>query len=400
MKIAFIVPGFSASEDDWCIPAHTDIVCALARSHNVHVFAMRYPHRVDTYKIGAATVHSFNGVGRRGASSAHLWQNVWQAIVREHQCARFDVIHAIFGSEAGCVAVLAGKFLRVPSVVWMVNGELVGLREIGYGANLIARQRWMNNLILRLADRVLFGSAQAMEFARRRNSRARLEFLPLGVNTERFHPIKPVVSRDPLAVSGSARDRRDGDALRLMNVGSLSPVKDQMMLLRAFEIVARKLSNARLTIAGSGVLENDLRALARELNLETRVNFVGNIAHDQLPNLYQGTDVFVQSSRHEGQGMALLEAAACGCAVCGTNVGALADLARADAGVAAAVGDANALARAIELAYAKRPELSARASQKVEREYNLPHVAARLENLYARLTRGEHIVVEHNVIRT
>lgn len=172
MKIAFVAPGFSADENDWCIPAHTDIARELARRNDVHVFAMRYPHRVDEYRIGGASVHSFNGVGSRGMASARLWKNVLRALAREHARARFDVVHAIFGSEAGCVAAMAGKFLRVPSVVWLVNGELVGLREIGYGADLIARQRWMNDLILRLADAVLCGCAQMAARARKKFARA------------------------------------------------------------------------------------------------------------------------------------------------------------------------------------------------------------------------------------
>ena len=52
----------------------------------------------------------------------------------EHKRGPFDVIHAIFGSEAGCVAVGTGKWLGVPSVVWLVNGRPTGLRDIGYGA--------------------------------------------------------------------------------------------------------------------------------------------------------------------------------------------------------------------------------------------------------------------------
>jgi len=372
MKIAFVAPGFSADENDWCIPAHTDIARELARRNDVHVFAMRYPHRVDEYRIGGASVHSFNGVGSRGMASARLWKNVLRALAREHARARFDVVHAIFGSEAGCVAAMAGKFLRVPSVVWLVNGELVGLREIGYGADLIARQRWMNDLILRLADAVLCGCAQMAARARARNSRARVEVLPLGVNLERF------------ATSPQSSGKK-GASVQFVNVGSLLAVKDQATLLRAFAIVLKKLSDARLTIAGEGALENDLRALTHALKIQERVTFAGNVAHDKLAAVYRNADVFVQASRHEGQGMAVLEAAACGCAVCGTDVGALHDLARGGGAIACAVGDADALASALPRAYVERVGLAERARQLVECEYNLERLAQRLIQLYTTL---------------
>lgn len=372
MKIAFIVPGFSADESDWCIPAHTDLVRALAETHTVHVFAMRYPHHSDTYAIGRATVHSFNGVGSRGAASARLWLRVLRAVEREHRRAPFDVVQSIFGGEAGCFATLAGKRLRVPSVVWLVNGELVGLPEIGYGADLMARQSWLNKLALGYANRILTGSEALTEAARARLSgqRAdRVETLPLGVNTARF-PLHP---------------RGANANAALVNVGSLLPVKDQAALLRAFARVREQVSGATLSIAGGGPLEAELNRLADELGIRSAVTFAGNLPHDQLPELYQRADVFVQSSRHEGQGMALLEAAASGCAVCGTAVGALRDLARQDAAIAVPPGSADALAGAILDTLRAPLSERARAGEIARCEYNLERICARLETMYRKL---------------
>ncbi|MBI4670131.1 MAG: glycosyltransferase family 4 protein [Chloroflexi bacterium] len=376
MNLAFVVPGFAAAEKDWCIPAHTEIVRALAAEHDVHVFTLRYPHRADTYRIGNATVHSFGGADVRGIATAQLWQRVAREIAREHARNAFDVIHAIFGGEAGCLAVLSGKFLRAPSVVWLVNGELVGLREIGYGAALNAPLRWMNEIVLRYADSILCGCEAMVASAEARvdeTRRARVELLPLGVDTTRFNPSPPA----PL--------RKGNGASQFVNVGSLLPVKDQATLLRAFALVRREMPDAHLTIAGTGPLENALRALAADLQIDSCVTFAGNVPYEKLPALCRSADVFVQASRHEGQGMALLEAAACGCAVCGTKVGALRDLARRDAAIAAAVGDTAALADAMQYAFAERARLSAQSQQITDREYNLKHIAKRLVALYAHL---------------
>lgn len=369
MKIAFVVPGFSADENDWCIPAHTDIIKTLAQTNEVHVFTLRYPHRVDTYKIGNATVHSFNGVGSRGGASARLWRDTVQRIARENKQGAFDVIHAIFGSEAGCVAVLAGRFLRVPSVVWMVNGEMVGLRDIGYGADLIMRQRWMNNLILNLADRILCGCDALTAAAHKRNARAHVETLPLGVNSQRFCPAPQTTFSE-------------SERAHFVNVGSLLPVKDQETLLRAFKIVLQRLPKAHLTIAGVGPLDKELQTLAAGLGIAERVNFAGQVSHDQLAALYRNADVFVQASRHEGQGMALLEAAACGCAVCGTNVGALADLAKRGGAVTCQPNDAAALAETMLQTFQDRALLAARVQRLVSREYDLEQIRERLLQVY------------------
>jgi len=65
MKIGLVLPGFSANEKDWCIPALLDYVRVLARANSVHVFALEYPYRRDDYDVFGATIHSLNG-GNRG----------------------------------------------------------------------------------------------------------------------------------------------------------------------------------------------------------------------------------------------------------------------------------------------------------------------------------------------
>lgn len=385
MKLAFIVPGFSSNDQDWCIPAHTDIARALAARHEVHVFTMRYPHRIDKYHIGNVIVHSFNGVNSHGAASARLWGRVINAIRREHARSRFNILHSIFGSESGAVAVLAGKLLRAPSVVWLVNGELVGLPEIGYGADLIPSQRQMNKLILRYADCVLCGCASLTATARARNRRVRAITLPLGVNTRRFDHDNALAT--------------DCDHPHFVNVGSLVPVKDQAALISAFADVQRHLPGAQLTIAGIGPLEPALRAHADELGLGGQVTFVGSVPHDALAPLYRSAHVFVQASRHEGQGMALLEAVACGCAAAGTRVGALADLADQSAAVAAPVGSMDTLAQAMLSAFRDRKTLVARAREILEREYTIAVTQTSLEKTYSRLADGNELTFEHTVAR-
>jgi glycosyltransferase involved in cell wall biosynthesis len=385
MKLALIVPGFSSSEQDWCIPAHTDIARALAAHHEVHVFTMRYPHRTDNYQLGNILVHSFNGVNSRGLTSARLWGRVINSIRSEHARGRFDILHAIFGSESGSVAVLAGKLLRVPSVVWLVNGELVGLPEINYGADLIPRQRQMNRLILDHADAILCGCDALTRVVRLRSPSQRVETLPLGVNTQRFHLDSSVTRTD--------------DGPHLLNVGSLVPVKDQAALISAFQIVLKSYPNARLTIAGVGPLKNALCEQIERLGISARVSLVGAVPHDAMAPLYRSAHLYVQSSLHEGQGMALLEAAACGCALAGTNVGALADLATQSAAVPAPVHSPGALAHAMQAAFDDCQNLARRSGEILEREYTVDVTRARLEKTYRQLVDGKEIALEHTVAR-
>lgn len=86
-------------------------------------------------------------------------------------------------------------------------------------------------------------------------------------------------------------------------------------MLRAFAVVR---GQARLVIAGTGVLELSLRQLATELAIGDRVHFLGFTP--DVCRWMQAADGFVLSSLWEGLPMAVLEAAACALPAVGTDV--------------------------------------------------------------------------------
>ncbi len=361
MKIGLIVPGFSASEADWCIPALLDLVRCLATSAEVHVFALRYPYRTGTYPVYGAQVYAFGGATGRAVRSAAVWGRAWRAIAAEHSAQPFQVIHAFWANEAGLVAVAAGRMLRVPATVSLAGGELVGFRDIGYGGQLTAVERLKTRFALASARRVTAGSACLLALARCHlpaSHHTRLRRLPLGVDTGRF-PYRPLSVRPA--------DER----LRLIHVANLIPVKDQATLLHALAQARQTGLDATLDVAGDGPCRPTLQDLANKLGLAGAIHWHGPVAHDALPALYSAADALILSSRHEAQGMAVLEAAATGRPIAGTAVGVTPEL--APAAIPVPVGDVAALAKAIAiLAEPGRIEVMGLAArERVEAEYRL-----------------------------
>jgi glycosyltransferase involved in cell wall biosynthesis len=164
----------------------------------------------------------------------------------------------------------------------------------------------------------------------------------------------------------------------LLNVGSLVPVKDHAALLRAFVPARSRLAEARLHFVGDGPERGRLESLARDLGIGDAVRFHGALAHDRLPDVYRQADLFVVSSRFESQGLAVLEAAACGCPVAGTAVGVLPEL-TAD-GVAA--GDVEGLSKAIVRAVERSPVSRRARPPGFEDRYGLAAAVARLRTIY------------------
>jgi glycosyltransferase involved in cell wall biosynthesis len=80
-----------------------------------------------------------------------------------------------------------------------------------------------------------------------------------------------------------------------------------------------------LLVVGDGKLGSELKTLVRELNIQDRVKFLGNVSNDQLPKYLKLADVFVRPSRSEGLGTAFLEAMAAGTPIVATRVGGIKD---------------------------------------------------------------------------
>ncbi len=96
-------------------------------------------------------------------------------------------------------------------------------------------------------------------------------------------------------------------------------------VLRAFKIIQSEQPDARLTVAGDGPERRSLENLARELELRN-VTFTGRIDHDQVPALYDGSDIFLNGSEIDNQPLSILEAFACGLPVVTTNAGGIPDI--------------------------------------------------------------------------
>lgn len=94
------------------------------------------------------------------------------------------------------------------------------------------------------------------------------------------------------------------------NVGRLDYQKNQSFLLDIFSELLKLKKDSLLAIAGSGVLEEELKCKAAALGIAEKVIFCGNV--ENTAELYQAMDCFVFPSHFEGLAIAAIEAQASG----------------------------------------------------------------------------------------
>jgi glycosyltransferase involved in cell wall biosynthesis len=302
VRIALVVTGgVDRSGREKVIPAVLWLIERLARRHDVFVYALRYHERPCSYPLLGATVRDL------GRPAGVLRQHTALVAALKHD-GPFDVVHGYWALPAGLAAAAAARRLGIPSVVTCDSGEFTSIAEIGYGLQIRWRQRAAVSATLRLASRITVCTAYMERLARSQG--AAPVVIPLGVDTNVFRP----PSHAPA-----------GPPWRLLNVASLNPVKDHRTLIEAFRVVAERLGDVHLDLAGEDTMRGAIQDAVRSRSLHGRVTLHGGLPIDEVAALYRQSHLFVQSSRHEAAGVVALEAAATGLPIVGTSVGYLAD---------------------------------------------------------------------------
>lgn len=380
MRVVMIVPGgVDRGGRERVIPALLWLIERLAQRHQVLVIALMQEPQASTYPLLGARVVNLGQTtsGMPGVGLQQRLRQVRQAI-DEHGGA--DVIHAFWVGTTSTMAVLAGRWLRIPVVVSVGGGELVWLPDIGYGGAGTWRGRAHARLAWRLAAAVTGGSQFVLRMVQPQRPDA--QWVPLGVDQGLF---------------GGAVDRPAGPPWRLLHVASINRIKDPTNLLHALRQVLDQEPDVRLDWMGEDTLNGTQQALAAELGVAHAVRFHGVLPVTALPDLYRQAHLLVQSSRHESQGVAVCEAAACGTPTVGTAVGLVDELAP-QAACRVPVGDPTALANGILalLCDAQQREQMGAAAQSWAHTHDADWTAHTFEALYAQSNkRGPKTDDEH-----
>ena len=95
------------------------------------------------------------------------------------------------------------------------------------------------------------------------------------------------------------------------------------LLVEAFAIARRTIPDLRLSLAGNGPMEADLRRCIDELGLTVAVDYPGYLTREQVVDYLSNHHMLVMPSRMESFGVSALEAASCARPVIASRVGGI-----------------------------------------------------------------------------
>ena len=206
-----------------------------------------------------------------------------------------------------------------------------------------------------------------------------VEVVPNAVDIDRFHPRND---------GRHIRDKyvNENESLALF-VGRLVPHKGIGILIRSI----KNTQNGKLLIVGDGPYLPWLKKLAKKLNIEERIVFVGPISDYWLPAYYAATDVVIlpSTSRLEAFGIVGLEGMATGKPLILSDIPGVRDVISSDEGFIVEPLDPEAIKTSIEKIW-NSPEMAKQMGKKgrerVEKLFSWEKVSKDIEKIFYEIT--------------
>ncbi len=288
----------------------------------------------------------------------------------------FDLIHAHFGYPDGVVAAKLAKRYKVPFIItehaswvpWM-NSYPKARRQAVWAASRCSFHIAVSK----------FARQTIEQFTGRSD---RLRVLPNGVDVNVFRRMAHFGSTDPN---------------QILYVGFMRHIKGVDILLRAMALLVKQKPDLRLVLIGGGIYrdsksqERDLQELARKLQLEKNVEFVGIKAPHEVARYMCESSLLVLPSRTETFGAVLIEALACGIPVVATRCGGTEDIVRDEIGRLVEKENSEELAGAMMDVIVNRNEFDPEALRRYAlKNFSWEEVAKRTGELYNEAISAKH----------
>lgn len=270
-----------------------------------------------------------------------LLGGLYCAVARLLRTGTFDAVHCHWAIPQGAIQAKFRSPTDPPYVLTLHGGDVYTARNY-IRHNMVAKALKGAAVITAVSEAAKRHILDTPEWPVEAD---RIEVISMGCDLERFSP----AHRDP-----GLRDRLGLTGPLMLFVGRLAEKKGLPILLRTMASDALRTTGACLAIAGGGPLGDSLETMTRDLGLDDRVRFLGNVPHYKLPRLYASADLFVapyvvaRNGDCEGLPTVLSEAGASGLASVVSDVGGVREIIRnAENGLLVPWGDENALAGAL-----------------------------------------------------
>lgn len=351
--------------------------CDVERFRTVVVTlnARPWPHLIRRLQDAGVTLHDLE-------ATAFLRRDALVKLRAALHAERPDIVQT-WMHHADFVGGWAARVAGVRKVVWGIHcREVYRNPDEGPGRSALFRRALALSSRF-IPSRIVSCSAAAIEdHAKLGYPRAKMRWIPNGIDAERFKPDMDA------ALDTRAELSLPPNAPVVGYVGRFHEMKDLPTFLRAAAILQKRLPQAHFVLCGGVEVEMTMeeRELLAQIPRRDQVRFE-SFRPDPW-RLYPALNVFTLSSRTEACPMTVIEAMSCGVPCVTTEVG---DCPRLLEGLGQVVPlrDPEALARAweerLDLEVSAREEISRQSRQRVLDRFTIAQAARQYAETYSQL---------------
>lgn len=218
----------------------------------------------------------------------------WKKLVAYVAAENFDIVHTHLNSSD-----FFGWWLKKQKKIKWIS------TQHNWEGNTAWPRQLLWRLILPTADRVLAVSSSVYEYTRAH----------FGVKKDKLTLLLNGIDLTPYQKSTEIFLHKE---ITISTIGRLEKQKGYIYLLRA--LAQLKDLSWRWVVCGAGSEEKKLKFLAKKLDIENRIVWLGMVKN--IPEVLSGVDLVVQPSLWEGMSLAVMEAMAAGKAIVTTTAAA------------------------------------------------------------------------------
>jgi len=283
----------------------------------------------------------------------------------------YNIINTHFVIPSGAVGFVLSKLLKTPNIISIHGGDIYDpSKKLSPHRYYLLRK--FVKFLLDHSNKIIAQSKNTKNNAvRYYKPNKNIEIIPLGFVEPNFKKF----SRKDLKVSE--------EEIILISIGRLVKRKGYNYAIEA--IAKLPYQNVKYLIVGDGPEKANLENLAKRLGVSDKVIFLGFLPEEKKFQYLSISDIYVLSSLHEGFGICLLEAMYCGLPIVATNNGGQTDfLEDGENGFLVPVGDADLLAKKIEILYNNsdlRQTMSHNNLKKIK-DFYIKNIAVKYDKLF------------------
>lgn len=235
-----------------------------------------------------------------GESGKWMYAGIKKLVNEISKDFQFDLIHAHGALPDGFAAMEVAEKFHKPYLVTIHGADLQKTVHFNPRCKEI-----IGSVIVHSASTILVSNKLRRIAERQFGNENKLRVISNGI--------------DPLSIDvkqqGESSNR--GEDKIILSVSNLIPTKGIDLNLQAVKRLAKEHPEIKYLVIGDGPERKPLEELAMKLGLSERVEFLGQLHHDQVMSYMAGCDIFSLPSWEEGFGIVYLEAMAHGKPVIG-----------------------------------------------------------------------------------